>query len=282
MDFNSGQRFKPEPVAIKREPGVFIKSEFGSSLASLPMAPISAVKKEPIESKKLASLPMAPFSAAKKDFNKDEKPILGNIPRHRGKRGGGRRSRNHRGGNSLTHRVDGYFIRAHYGHGQVEFKIQKDSPKTRDLNWDEVETEMFRKLHRARFHIEPTERPGSFLQDFCSRPTATLLRFSVRVRQIQPRSQPRPDLPATSESGGHSAIQYFVDKEATKNEKTTFGSGFSPDTKVSKTDLKSSEAPLPHVLPAVPSWQIDNGRVHEDRRIGVLASVSMTATRAAR
>ncbi len=40
-----GQRLKSEPM-IKKEPGVFIKSEFGPSLASLPMAPAPVAKKE--------------------------------------------------------------------------------------------------------------------------------------------------------------------------------------------------------------------------------------------
>ncbi len=40
-----GQRFKSEPF-IKKEPGVFIKSEFGPSLSYLPMAPAPVAKKE--------------------------------------------------------------------------------------------------------------------------------------------------------------------------------------------------------------------------------------------
>ncbi len=44
-----GMRVKSEPRAVKREPGAFIKSEFGPSLASLPMAP---PKKEHGDNKK--------------------------------------------------------------------------------------------------------------------------------------------------------------------------------------------------------------------------------------
>lgn len=46
-----GQRFMSEP-SIKKEPGVFIKSEFGPSLASLPMAPTPVAKKEPSNDEK--------------------------------------------------------------------------------------------------------------------------------------------------------------------------------------------------------------------------------------
>lgn len=49
---NHGTRFKSEISGIKREPGVFIKSEFEPSLASLPMAPNMVDKKEPMEDSK--------------------------------------------------------------------------------------------------------------------------------------------------------------------------------------------------------------------------------------
>jgi hypothetical protein len=58
MDVNTGNRLKSsDAVAIKKEPGV--KSEYEPSLASLPMAPGSAVKKE---------------------YGEDKKPVRGNCP----------------------------------------------------------------------------------------------------------------------------------------------------------------------------------------------------------
>ena len=88
------------------------------------------------------------------------------------------------GGNALAHRVDGYYIRAHYGHGNVNFMIIKDTDKTGELKWMEVEKEVFRKFHRVRFYIEPTERPSRSQLQLCSSYGTCTLQFSVRVRQV--------------------------------------------------------------------------------------------------
>lgn len=70
---SGGPPFKSEPVRIKQEPGVYIKSEFGPSLASLPMAPATRVKKE--NGPSVASLPMAPVQGVKQQWKDDKKSV---------------------------------------------------------------------------------------------------------------------------------------------------------------------------------------------------------------
>ncbi|KAJ4287878.1 hypothetical protein N0V88_007496 [Collariella sp. IMI 366227] len=168
--------FKFEAPKIKTEPGVFIKSEFGPSLASLPLAPSVAPKKE---------------------FGDNKKPRI------------------------------------------------------------------FEKLHQAHFYIEPTERPGPFLADFCANSSpGGILRFAIEVCRIEVRrveAQP--------------AAQALVKKE-TKDSKSFFSFVLNDGKGLSLLGLSSSSAPartskrlyrpafLPVNLPTINTWQVQfNGDV---------------------
>ncbi len=78
---------------------------------------------------------------------------------------------------------------------------------------------MFRRLHRAYFFIEPTERPGAILDDFCGDFGAPENQFDVQVRQILPPPGP----PAANQAG--SAV-----KEEMKDEKRELAYVEMPET----------------------------------------------------
>jgi hypothetical protein len=155
-----------------------------------------------------------------------------------------------------VHRVDGFHIRAHYGNGKVDFTITKDGPKTRDLDWREVEREMFRKLHRVHFYIEPTERPGLVTGTFTRMgPEYTKLRFSVHVQNVLPRN-----LPAAT-AYGSDGIQLHMNQNDVEDDKSkvTLGLDTSSGTKASRSNLEFPEASLPARLPEVTSCHMYNG-----------------------
>jgi hypothetical protein len=263
-----GMRLKSEPRAIKREPGPFIKSEFGPSLASLPMAPS---KKEGGENKDLVwlastvSMPVVVIRYPQLTLVSPAQ-ILSNIPQHRASRRRGPR------GTHLVHRVDGYCIRAHYGNGKVDFIVSKDGHKNRDLDWKAVEREMFRKFHAARFFIEPMERPYMAIQMLCLGAAGRTLRFSVRARRVEPRAAPV----ASSENANPSAGFSKPVGGGVKGEKEPFDFSFSKlfshaeeektkaahDSVAAKTNqpnLVYPAARLPANLPEITSYSIVNG-----------------------
>lgn len=126
------------------------------------------------------------------------------------------------------HRVDGYHIRAHYGHGNVDFTITKDTNKTRELKWIEIEREMFRKFHRARFYIEPIERPGASQLQLCSDTGTRTLKFSIRVRQISGRT--------AFEDHDHSTFQITIPKGKATETKDSISLGSSFTTKAPQSE----------------------------------------------
>jgi hypothetical protein len=119
------------------------------------------------------------------------------IPKpNSGRRSGSRRFR----GNSVHHRIDGYGIRAHYGKGKVDFTITSDGRWHRHANWMAAEREIFRKLRRAHFNVEPIDNSGSILRNMFSGDDhffgRTVVKISVPVRPIQTAAeQPTPSQP---------------------------------------------------------------------------------------
>ena len=71
---------------------------------------------------------------------------------------------------------------------KVDFTLTKEIPKSQVLDWWAVESEMFRKLHRAHFLIEPIEGPPTSLVGWCRVPGGGEMRFAVQVRPV-----PQPD-----------------------------------------------------------------------------------------
>ncbi len=161
----------------------------------------------------------------------------------------------------MAHRIDGYYIRAHYGNGKVEFVVNKDNPKCRDLDWKEVEREMFRKFHAARFFIEPVERPYIAIQKFSLGAVARTLQFSVRVRRVEPTAAP------TSSSSRNANPS---EAKAESKPFTFLSSGLFDDTKAeekkpapgpiagktSQSELVYPAASLPANLPEILSYSI--------------------------
>ncbi|KAK4239302.1 hypothetical protein C8A03DRAFT_32640 [Achaetomium macrosporum] len=277
-----GLTLKFEPVAIKNEPGIHIKSEFEPNLASLPMAPTASSKNESAE---------------------DKKPALADIPDHRGRT---RRSRRRFfGARFIAHRVGVYHIRAHYGRGKVDFTVEKTDYANYPVNWKEVEEEMFQKLHRARFYIEPLERPGRFLNDLRNCPPSSTMRFSVRARRIQAQLREYPSHKEEENEDRKALLDFDPSSSPTakagqNGEKTIFNfsssyskqdaempvfncssdsssaakadqredmpafslsSKSSSDANAGQHELQCPKASLPSDLPKVTSWQLDIGNL---------------------
>lgn len=65
----------------------------------------------------------------------------------------------------------------------MDFIITSQNLVSRDVDWMEVERDIFRKFHKARFDIVPTDSPGAFLQSFFSsgKQLFNRMQFSSRV-----------------------------------------------------------------------------------------------------
>jgi hypothetical protein len=161
-----------------------------------------------------------------------------------------------------VHQVDGYHIRAHYGQGKVDFTITKNSPKTRDLNWREIERVMFEKLNRVGFRVEPTQRPNSALRAFCDGGVGNILRFSVQTRNIPPRVAVSTTPGVGSSFAGHAGGLDF----AKKGEETKIKLDLE-ERKPLQAGLELPEATLPQYLPDITSYQIDGKGGFQFQRI---------------
>ncbi|GAB1309884.1 hypothetical protein MFIFM68171_00094 [Madurella fahalii] len=164
--FSGGPIVKPDPHAIKRETSFPIKSEFEPSLSSLPLASPAPGKKESHE---------------------DKKSALGSIPERNTRAGRSRRRRFH--GNAIVHRVNGYRIAAHYGRGKVDLTVTHADGRITILScsgvdWIKAEREVFHKLRRAHFHVEPVGGEGA-LDDALNGHGSSASLFTTTSEKIQ-------------------------------------------------------------------------------------------------
>ncbi|KAK3986064.1 hypothetical protein QBC44DRAFT_384344 [Cladorrhinum sp. PSN332] len=150
-------------VKIKQEPGVPIKREPSSStgfdMSSIPAAPRAVkVKKEDAKGGfggqlDMSSIPMAPTKS------EDSKSSLHDIPEFRRKK-----RRRHFSSGWTTVRSYGWEFRAHYHQRRSEVEITTlmgstlafDSPDIGDC-----ERDIFRRLHKANFRINPVAAFGT-------------------------------------------------------------------------------------------------------------------------
>ncbi|KAK4135904.1 hypothetical protein BT67DRAFT_455220 [Trichocladium antarcticum] len=126
---------------FKREPSVHIKCESNPFLASIPMAPSGG-----------------PITVVKQEPSGASKTFHARF---------------------VLHRVDGYDIRAHYTESRVDFTITSDGRWHHNVNWAKVEREIFRRLHRAHFNVEPVNNSGN------------VVNVSVPVRPVQSAARPQ-------------------------------------------------------------------------------------------
>lgn len=90
--------------------------------------------------------------------------VLWNTPERNARAGYSRRRRFR--GNAVVHWVNGYRIAAHYGQEKVDLTVTRTDdhitiPDSSGVDWIKAEREVFHRLRRANFHVEPMGGEGT-------------------------------------------------------------------------------------------------------------------------